>query len=499
MFYKKIGLAVSIAFLCLSANAQPGIYSEDDMSLQTLFMDAQTAKYQEKYEDQIDILKQLIEKDRSCTACHYELAIAYMNLEDFEKASSSIKKALSKEPNNYGFNQTAKKIYNKTGNFDDAMGTLRNLINQNPSDLNIREEYVELAIKNGEQQKALDALTEMDSRFGTYERSTMWKLEIYESKKDKQGQLDAVNLLINSNPENTRYLNNLASMYMEFGDKKKAIETWKKILEIDPNDANANYGILVENADGDKSGGGLTSLLPMIENNSVALDDKIKELIPHVQQMSSDKNNERNIQLSEIANKLVGMYPDEAKVFALRGDIYHNLLDFASANKDYTKTIQLNKGILQVWEQRMSNEIQLEDFESLLKTSKGAIDYFPLQFSPYFYNAFAMIKTGKTDKLKMQIQEANFVAAKDETSIMRLAYLEALQSFLADDLEATKSFVNTYANDKVTDYLVHELIGDIFAKKGDIKSALQSWTFSTKLGNHSATLLKKISEEKYIN
>ena len=499
MFIKKIAPAFILIVLCLSANAQPGIYSEDDMSLQTLFMDAQTAKYQEKYEDQIDILKQLLEKDRTCIACHYEMALAYTNLEDHEKAASSIKKALDKEPNNYGFNQAAKKIYSKTGNYQDALKTLENLIQQNPSDLQIREEFVELSIKNNDHQEALNALSEMDSRFGTYERSTMWKLEIYESKKDKQGQLDAVNLLIQSNPENTRYLNNLAKMHMEFGNKKKAIATWKRILEIDPEDPNANYGLLVEDAETGNKSGGISSLLPMIENKSISIDDKVKELIPHIQQMSADNAEDGNTQLMNLANKLVGMYPNDAKAYAVRADIHHNLRDFASANKDYVKTTQLNKGILQVWEQRMSNEIQMEDFESLLKTSKGAIDYFPLQFSPYFYNALAMIKTGKTDKLKMQIQEATFVAAKDESSIMRLAYLQSLQSFMANDLDATKGFVDAYANNKIKDYLVHELIGDIFAKKGDIKAALQSWIFSSKLGNNSATLLKKISEEKYIN
>lgn len=499
MLIKKIGLVTLIAILCLSANAQPGIYSEDDMSLQTLFMEAQTAKYQDKFEEQIDFLKQLLEKDRSCTVCHYEIANAYYNLKDYEKASSSIKKALSKDPNNYGFNQTAKNIYTKTNNANEALKILETLILQNPDDLQIREEHIQLAIENGDNEKALNALAQLDNRFGPYERSTMWKLEIYESKKDTKGQLEAVNLLIKSNPENTRYLNNLAKMYVEFGDKKKAVQTWKRILELDPNDANANYGMLSENSEGGKEAKGIGALIPMIENKSISIDDKVKELIPHIEMMSSEKEEANNVQLMELTNKLVAMYPQEAKVYAIRGDIYHNLRDFASANKDYTKTTQLNKGILPVWEQRMSNEIQMEDFESLFKTSRGAIDYFPLQFSPYFYNALAMIKTGKTDKLKMQIQEARFVAAKDESSIMRLAYLESLQAFLNDDIAATKSFVDAYANNKITDYLVHELIGDIFAKKGDIKSALQSWLYSSKLGNHSPTLLKKISEEKYIN
>ncbi len=499
MTHYKTGILCLLFLFSLSANGQPGIYSEDDMSLQTIFMDAQTAKYQEKYEEQIDLLKQLIEKDRSCNACQYEMALAYFNLEDLEKAGSSIKKALAKDPNNIGYNQAAKKIYQESLRHDEVINILTKLIQLDPSDYVAREELVATAIQAEKYDLALNSLNELDKRFGVYERSTKWKLDIFKAKKDEKSQIEAVKKLIADNPTNTRYLNNLASMYLEFGNKKMAQETWNRILEIDPQDPNANYAILTNEVSGNKEINFLRAIIPMIENKSIPVDDKIRELIPHIADMSNNNNEENNVQLLKLSDKLVRMYPDEAKVYALRGDVYHNMADFASANEDYKKTTSLNKGILQVWNQRMNNEIQMEDFESLLKTSKSAIDYFPLQFNPYFYNSLAMIKTGKTDKLKMQMGEAKFMAANDKTASMRMEYLDALISFQDNNLEATKDFVNEYATTKNKDYLVQELIGDIYAKSGDIKSALQAWTFAQKLGNNAPTLLKKISEEKYIN
>ena len=499
MTHIKTGVLCIIFLFSLSANGQPGIYTEDDMSLQTLFMDAQTAKYQEKYEEQIDLLKQLIAKDRTCEACHYEIALAYLSLDDLEKAASSINKALSKDPNNVGYNQGAKKIYQESLDHDGVINALNKLIQLDPNDHVVREELITTAIKANKHDLALNAINELDAKFGVYERSTMWKLEIYKDKNDEKAQIDAVIKLIEKNPENTRYLNNLASMYLDFGKEKLAQQTWNRILEIDPQDPNANYAILTSEVSGNKEVNFLRAIIPMIENKSIPLDDKIRELIPHVSDMSAKADDENNVQLLKLTDKLVRLYPEEAKVYALRGDVFHNIGDFASANVDYKKTTSLNKGILQVWEQRMINEIQMEDFESLLKTSKSATDYFPLQFNPYFFNALAMIKTGKTDKLKMQMAEAQFTAANDDKAKMRMSYLDALLSFQNEKLDATKDFVSAYANTKNTDFLVHELIGDIYAKNGDIKSAMQSWTFSQKLGNNAATLLKKISEEKYIN
>ena len=495
----KTGVLCILFLFSLSANGQPGIYSEDDMSLQTLFMEAQTAKYQEKYEDQIELLKQLIEKDRSCEACQYEMAIAYFNLEDLEKAGSSIKKALAKDPDNVGYNQAAKSIYEESLNHNEVIKVLNKLIQLDPSDHVAREELVVTAIKAGKEDLALNAISELDARFGVYERSTMWKLEIFKKKKDKKAQIEAVNKLIAQDPDNTRYLNNLASMYLDFGDKKMAQSTWNRILEIDPDDPNANYAILTNDVSANSEVNFLRAIIPMIENKSIPLDDKIRELIPHVGDMSEKADDENNVQLLKLSDKLVRMYPEEAKVYALRGDVFYNIGNYASANEDYKKTTSLNKGILQVWEQRMNSEIQLEDYEGLLKTSKSAIDYFPLQFNPYFFNAVAMIKTGKTDKLKMQMAEAQFMAANDNGAKMRMSYLDAMLAFKNGKLEDTKDFVGAYASTKNTDFLVHELIGDIYAKSGDIKSALQAWNYAHKLGNNTPTLLKKISEEKYIN
>ena len=496
--FKTVVLCFLFLF-SLSANGQPGIYSEDDMSLQEIFMNAQTAKYQEKYEEQITLLKELITKDRTCVACQYEIALAYLNLDNLEKAVSSIKKALAKDPNNIGYNQAAKKIYEESLNHEEVIGILQKLIQIDPSDHVAREELVLTAIKAENYDLALSTINDLDLRYGVYERSTLWKLQVYKIKKDKKSQIEAVQQLIDENPNNTRYLNNLASMYVDFGNKKKAQETWRKILEIDPQDPNANYGILSDDVADNKEVNFLRAILPMIENKSVPVDDKIKELIPHVSDMKRDAADDTNVQLKNLADMLVKMYPEEAKVYALRGDIAHNIGDFASANEDYKKTTSLNKGILQVWEQRMNNEIQMEDFLSLLKTSQSAIDYFPLQFNPYFYNSLAMIKTGKTDKLKMQMAEAGFMASNDPNATMRMAYLQALLSFQDNKLEATQDFVKEYATTKNKDFLVQELIGDIYAKSGDMKSAIQAWNYAQKLGNNAPTLLKKISEEKYIN
>lgn len=494
-----LGFAILFSLCSYLASAQPGIYNEDDMSLQGLFMDAQTAKYLDKPEEQIEILKKLIEKDRTCDPCQFEMSLAYLKLDDLEKAQSHIEKALKVDSNNFGYNQTAKKIYDKLDNYDKKIAVLNKMTQLSPNNIGFQEELVTTAIESGDPNLALSNIAKLEQKFGVYEKTTLWKLAIYKKKNDNKGQIDAVVALVNKFPENTRFLNNLASLYSEFGDEKMAQATWNKVIEIEPDNPDANFAIMSSDIDQADNVNYLRTIVPLIENKSIPLDEKIKELIPYISDMSNDPNEPDNVQLLKLADKMVRMYPNEAKTYALRGDIFYYIRDFTSANQDYKKTTDLNKGILSVWEQRMMNEVQMEDFQSLQITSSEAIDFFPLQFKPYFFNAMALIKNNQIPAAESQILEAQFIAAADKEANNKLKYLAALQAFESDDLKAAFNHIAIFETENVNDFLIYELLGDIHAKQGDIKKALKSWNISKTIGNASMTLSKKISEERYIN
>ncbi len=480
-----------------AVNAQPGIYSEDDMKMQTIFMDAQTAKYQEKYEDQIALLNSLLELDRSCDACHYEIALAQFELKDYEKASKSIEKAISADPTNYGYNEAAIVICKENQEYSKALKYLQAIIKESPTDARLLEKAVFLANEDQKYDKALSFLDELDRLYGPYERTTKWKLDIFEKTNNQAGQLEAVEKLVKEFPDNTRFLNNLAAMNADFGNTKKAMEIWKRVIEIEPDNPDANFAILSSDVDSGSDQQFLSAIKPLLESNSVSLDDKIGALIPYVQKMNSDAADPQNIELLKVTDKLVRQYPNEAKVFALRGDVFYYLKNYTEADMDYGKTLSMNKGIKDVWFQKMINEIQLNDYQALLQTSNAAIDYFPLQFEPYFYNTIALLKAKKFSLADQQLEEASFIAAKNPLSQMKISILQAMKSFHESNYGETLDLLSDHSNTQ--DFILQELLGDAYANQGEIKKAVTAWNKAKSSGGGSQILLKKISEEKYIN
>ena len=479
------------------ANAQPGIYSEDDMKMQTIFMDAQTAKYQEKYEDQIVLLNSLLELDRACDACHYEIALAQFELKDFEKASKSIEKAINADPTNYGYNEAAIVICKENEEYSKALKYLEAIIKESPTDARLLEKAVFLANEDQKYDKALSFITELDRLYGPYERTTKWKLDIFEKTNNQEGQLEAVEMLVKEFPDNTRFLNNLAAMNADFGNSKKAVELWKRVIEIDPDNPDANFAILSTDVDNGSDQQFLKAIVPLLESKSVSLDDKIGELIPFVQKMNSDPTDPKSIELLKVTDKLVRQYPEDAKVYALRGDVFYYLKNYTEADMDYGKTLSMNKGIKDVWFQKMLNEIQMNDFQALLQTSNAAIDYFPLQFEPYFYNTIALLKANKFSLADQQLEEAGFIAANNPLSQMKVSILKSMKSFQESNYEEAINLLVDHSG--IQDFILQELLGDAYANQGEIKKAVTAWNKAKSSGGGSQILLKKISEEKYIN
>ncbi len=490
---------ICLILIPLLSYAQPGIYTEDDMMLHSKFMEAQTAKYLDKPDQVISILTDLLQLDRTCDACHYEMAMAYQKMENWEKAESSIAKALKVQPKNQGYLEAASAIYKSSKNGLEQINVLKNLISINPSDHKLKEQLVYVQLQEGQDDDALQTIEQLDRSYGPYEKTTTWKLKIYRERNDQNAQIEAVKKLVNAFPDNTRFLNNLASMYKEMGKDRLAQQTYQQVLDIDPENSTANMATISKDLGSKDDSKFLKAIMPLIENESIDLDEKIKQMIPYVQKMGNDPASEENVQLMKVGEKLIAMHPTEAKVYALRADLYYNTGKFIEAEDDYKKTIELNKGISDVWSQRMRNLVQLEDYDNLKSISSKAVDLFPLQFDPYFYNALSLIKAGDAGSAKAQIAEAAFIAVGDDYKKAQIDYLSALMDFYDEKYNDVQDKLKAYTSKQLPEFLIYELLGDASAKSGNTDGAVKMWRLSQQMGNGASTLLKKISEKKFVN
>lgn len=87
---------------------------------------------QKKYEDGIRVLKRVALSSENSIAPHINLGIAYMKINELEKAEASLKKALTLNSAHPAANNEMAMVYRKTGRFAEARETYERILERYP-------------------------------------------------------------------------------------------------------------------------------------------------------------------------------------------------------------------------------------------------------------------------------------------------------------------------------------------------------------------------------
>ena len=480
---------LSIGMIILSfssASAQPGMYNESDIEYQTLFIEAQSAKYKGDTDAQIETLNEIIKRNKSSHAAYYELAKTYHTLGNYELAQKNIQKADNHSPNNEYYLLTMAEILEKSGQQSLAIGAYENLRAINPGNPTIYHKLAQLQLHDSKPMDAVKNLELLQQRQGINEETSRRIFDIYKTIGKKKEAVATLENLISDFPDNTRYRNNLASYYMEIGDEKSANNTYKNILSIDPNDPTASVAIMRSEKKMDKGGDGTSSLLPMIENVNLPLDEKIKELMPML--TSINKGDDSASQLITLSDRLVDLYPKEAKVYSLKGDVYFYLGKYEQSEASYKKAINIDDRKYTLWSQYMQNLWELEKINELNTISEEAIDLYPNQVSAFLFHAVSMKdKTSAKDLCK----EASYIAGKNAS----LQNGINLVTLWLDKSNADEKSVKALDIKSLTDPLHFELAGDLYAQISDNAIADKLYSKAIDLGANESRVNKKIGSK----
>jgi len=467
--------------------AQPGMYTEAEIEYQTIFLEAQHAKFVGNTEEQIKLLNKLIKRNKASHAAYNELAKTYSLQGNQELAQKNAEKAHKLDPNNEWYLLALAEIYEKSEQRALAVSTYEKLQLINPDNPTIYHKLAQLQLHEKNPEGAVANLKKLQSRQGVDEESSRRIFDIYKSIGKKKEAIAALNTLIDAYPDNTRYLGNLASYYLELKDQKSANKVFEKILAIDPTDSKAALAVAKAKAGAGKSSG-LQSLIPILANSALTLDDKIQELMPYVSQMK--QKGATTDELDMISEKLVMDFPKEAKVHSLRGDILFYQSKFKAAGTSYKKALELDDSKYVLWQQYMQSLWEQEQFASLAKISEEAVDLYPNQVNAFLFHALGLYKSGDQGA-KDFVMEAGFIAGKNPKL---LTQIDVVNQWLNSET-ADKKVVNNLDIKHLTEPIYLELAGDLYAAIDDNHNAKKLFDEAIKLGSNAERINQKLGIE----
>lgn len=478
-------------FLSASLSAQAERFTEEEMLLQDKFIEAYKEKNLGKIDKAIVLFEEVYKADRKNAAVAFELARAYSVQEDLENTKKYIEQACKNEPSNKWYQEFKAEFYKKTSEMEGSIAALKKLVELEPKNEKYAYELGTLYENDDNSAFAIDVYDNLENQIGIYEETSRRKFEAYNRLGDTDKAITELVSLVNAFPQQTRYLNNLASYYQEIGKDKNAKATYQKVLTIEPDNPDATIALAGDVTKPGNEAAYLIALKTIINSPDVDIDTKIKELIPYVTQMSNDAEDPDNKSLLSAIELLQNVHPNEAKSYAIHADVLMNLGRTDDAIDRYAKTLSLNKSVYAVWEQYMYALESKSNYSKLLEASNEALDLYPNQALCYYFNGTSQLQLGNEKAADEMFEEALLIGRRNEGLKKRIEQVKS-NAQSKGELKEWAFMRKLDANAPST----LEAYGDHLQQNGEIDKAIKYWKEAIRKGGNATALEQKISSIK---
>ncbi|MEO6903677.1 MAG: tetratricopeptide repeat protein [Bacteroidia bacterium] len=365
----------------------------EKLNFEKAYFDGIKEKILGNYERAEVLLLQAMHIAPTSAATMYELAMIYTYQNRKNQALLYSKKAAILDEKNIWYQLLYAQNLKENKKNTELITLYQKLIRNYP---NRTDFYFELANANLYANKLNDALkvyNNIEDRNGVSEEVSMQKIKIYKALKNYDEAVDEARKLIKSSPQEPKYYGILGELYQEKGQDEKAFDAYTELLKIDPKNAFVHLSLAdyYRNKKQDKKA--FEEIKIAFKNNELDIDTKIKILLSYYS--ITETYVDLRTEADTLCKILVETHPDEAKAFAMYGDFLYRDKKLEEARIQYRKSIALDNEKFALWNQLLIINSELNDFSSLEKESNQAIELFPNQALPYFFNGIANIQLKK--------------------------------------------------------------------------------------------------------
>lgn len=340
-----------------------------------------------------NLFKQCLKIDPTSSAVKYELGNIYRYNGAYDIAIKFAKECAKSEPKNEWYQLLYIECLHNNNLFAQAAEEYLKLVKNFPNHPEYYEGLASEYMYSGNYEKSYKVYDELEKQFGQNENFTLNKVKLLRQLKKNQEAESELKKLIQSNNREGRYYTYLAEFYQETNQIDKAYECYTNILNIDPKNpmihlALADYYKIKQ----DKINF-FKEIKLAFENPELEVETKIKILLSYQGLIEMDANYKN--EAFELCDILLKLHPSSADAYSIYGDYLLKDKKLHEAKEAYLKSINLDKSRFLVWNQLMFIESQLNHFTELDIHSSEAMELFPSNAIPYFFNGFANIQLKK--------------------------------------------------------------------------------------------------------
>lgn len=373
-----------------------GLSEKDKIRFEQTFVDANKEKILGNRNAALDLLDKSIAIDPSQAAPYYEKAQLLIESGQTTKAYEAIKKAVEIDDENFWYSFLKAKIAIELQEIETAQKIYQKLSKMKPNDLELRYELAGMYLYNGKYKEGIAELNSIEEEMGVTEEISLQKQKIYLKMGDVSKAAAEVRKLILENPGNMTYYNILADTYMVNGMEKEALEVYKEMESINPEDPKLSFALANFYRQKGEDEKAKAYVIKAFESEKMDIDSKIKVLLDYFVAAESNENTKNEaLELCEI---LVKVHPNEAKSHAMYADYLYRDKQLDKASIQYKRTLELDSSRYAIWNQLIIVESERGDNKSLQQVSERALNLFPNQAVAYFFAGISSSQLKEYDK-----------------------------------------------------------------------------------------------------
>lgn len=447
-----------------------GLSEQDELKFAFYFVDGCKERMKGNIEIAENLFKECLKLDPNSTAVKYELGNIYRFNGLYDNALKYGKECATAEPKNEWYQLLYIECLHNKRQYAQAANVYAQLIKYYPNRPDFYEGLAAEYMYSGNYEKSFKTYEELEKKFGQNEAFTLNKIKLLKQLKKIAEAEEELKKLIQSNPKEARYYTYLAEFYQENKQEEKALETYKKILAIDPNNAMVHLAL----ADYYKSRNDKENFYQEIkiafQNPDLDVDTKLKILVSYYQ--LSEENPQYQKQADELCQIMLQLHPNSPESHSIYADYLYREKKVKEARDEYAKAAALDKSRFAIWNQLMFIESELNDYVSMEAHSTEAMELFPNQSSPYFFNGVANIQLKNYNKAVQSLKDGiEFVYDNNPLLIQFYANLGDAYNYLKDYEKSDKAFDDALKVDPDNTYILNNYAYFLSLRKKTLEKA----------------------------
>lgn len=365
----------------------------DQRKFDYFFYEGLNLKNSGKFDAAYDAFAYCLEIDSTAAPVLYELSSFYVQLNRPDKAVDMLKRAVANSSDNFAYKIALATITRNLGMYGEAAEEYEQLVKQYPDKPELKYYLAEALTQEGDIAKAIEAYDDLEAVLGMNESLSMQKYKLYNQLEQPAEAFKEIENLAAKYPMEARYQIVLGDLYLEKGEKDKALSYYQKAHTIDPE--NPYYIVSMANyyeATEDKVAAE-TQIRNALINEKLDVETKVNILSRYILKLQQAQQGTDSA--NALFQTLLEQHPEETDLKVMYGGLLLAQGKTDEGKFQFQLVTEMEPDNAGAWQQLLNLALKSEDLPEVIRICQKCMELFPEAPEYYFYLGIAYYQQEK--------------------------------------------------------------------------------------------------------